>query len=946
MSEKSPLTYPKLDIRNFYLEKQNEEGVITTDKTTKSENSGLARFSYIAQMRNTIEKEHSQSKIFIDMEKFNYIIKQYCDILKEKKTIDKKDIIRIESKEKYESKPKESMNMNKKSPDLAGLLSNVFSPISNFVENSFLDKTIEKVSKDSMASDSKMSTFQNNSQETIIPPSAIDGSISIGEIFGMSSTFIQTNDTDTLMEENEKSKDDKIKSQSNIKQEISTLEGIIGLSSSFLPQGSSNNSTLISNVEIEESRGITDYPLYLVENKTKDEFQEKPITLEKLFGLSSSLSPEESVNDGKRENGVPTVISRPQNKLSSETEEQEDNSKIHFTSQSSIEQAISIEDMIGLSSSFLPAHSLHLSILPSNNKIEDNKTDIPDNSSYFRENRTEKELTDEPITVGEIFGLSSNFASVEESLIKNRDKENENFDEEKQSFEVRVKEISNNKIPESKDLGNAYSEEINGKLKLKEEDNIDITTNILINSDNFDDDYDYRSNFKEANKKEEIGIFTTNVPFTSDSIHDDYAFRSYSEEVGEEKEIDIFTTNTPITSDIRSNSEEASMIREGNSESDYPDQYIQKQNEKVVSQLEGLKKSSDERNFNLSFTYGELYYNQENNTVEVLSAEEIIDPLLSFESGQKTEAITLEVTDDDEYLVPSKTNETTIITDSKPNHQKDHERIISTEKVFEKGRNSEMENSSLLSTDLGDDKKTFSHKVDSQDENLSSNLSDKEIKQISFEEFNSSQISASDGQSILTGEHSVTEKSQHLTTSLADHEKPSSYEENQDLLSQQFSDDMLPSEEPKLLIQNLEKKEKEKSNLIYTEMHPTPLFLAQQDIGSSVNSDKINVGKNDEVKKNYSLEVLFIEEENASIDIDYPESVSIEKSDQESRSGSMNSPIFYIKQNNKKSSDSGISYKPMFNASDIKNPWYRKFEFFCVGKNVLMVLKKRTNMDD
>ena len=57
------------------------------------------------------------------------------------------------------------------------------------------------------------------------------------------------------------------------------------------------------------------------------------------------------------------------------------------------------------------------------------------------------------------------------------------------------------------------------------------------------------------------------------------------------------------------------------------------------------------------------------------------------------------------------------------------------------------------------------------------------------------------------------------------------------------------------------------------------------------------VVNNNVVKKNYSLEVLFMEEENSSIDIDYPESVSIEKSSQKSES--INSPIFHIKQNNK-----------------------------------------------
>merc|ERR1712184_164156 len=115
-----------------------------TERTIKND-SGLARFSYIAQMRNTIQKESVQGKIFIDMEKFNTIIKKYCDLLKEKKEIKKEDIMRIESQKKNESKLKH--RMKKKSPDLAGLLKKVFFPITNLVENSILEKNRNSNSK-------------------------------------------------------------------------------------------------------------------------------------------------------------------------------------------------------------------------------------------------------------------------------------------------------------------------------------------------------------------------------------------------------------------------------------------------------------------------------------------------------------------------------------------------------------------------------------------------------------------------------------------------------------------------------------------------------------------------------------------------------------------------------------------------------------------------------
>ena len=132
MSERKPFTYPKLEIRNFYLEKQNDVTEESYQRSEKRDISSLARFSYIAQMRNTIQKESVQDKIFIDMEKFNNIIKQYCDLLMEKKAIQKEDILRIESQKQYEREHR----MNLKSPNLAGILENIFSPISKIIKNS------------------------------------------------------------------------------------------------------------------------------------------------------------------------------------------------------------------------------------------------------------------------------------------------------------------------------------------------------------------------------------------------------------------------------------------------------------------------------------------------------------------------------------------------------------------------------------------------------------------------------------------------------------------------------------------------------------------------------------------------------------------------------------------------------------------------------------------
>ena len=222
-----------------------------------------------------------------------------------------------------------------------------------------------------------------------------------------------------------------------------------------------------------------------------------------------------------------------------------------------------------------------------------------------------------------------------------------------------------------------------------------------------------------------------------------------------------------------------------------------------------------------------------------------------------------------------------------------------------------------------------------------------------LKENDSAQISADVRTLLVANEHeqSIKDKSNSLAIQA-------------EVLEVTSSDDVLPSEGSIPLIENLVEKKQEQSDLMSNKTFTKPMYLAQQNpkeksskhneysdekisplsYGKDKNEDK--VFKKNVDKKNYSLEVLFLEEDKASIDIDYPESVSIENSSQESQSGSINSPIFYIKQNNKKSSNSEISYQPMFNASNSRNPWYKKFEFFCVGKNVLMVLKKRKSNEE
>ena len=415
MSQKKPLTYPKLEIRNFYLEKQNdvmEEG--RTEKSAEDDISSLARFSYIAQMRNTMQKESTQDKIQIDMEKFNNIIKQYCDLLMEKKAIQKEDILRIESQKQDERKHR----MNMKSPNLAGILENIFSPISKLIKSSILDKTNKKGfknselvlninHKESIVSDSKKSKISSLTSTY----DSLDNSISIEDIFGLSSTYIQNNDT--LWNEEDKEKGYQIH------------EG-------FLPPSNPDIPFLHSHKENE------DFSSYMEENKIENEYLDTPITLGEVFGLSSSFSSDESVTDGE-ENGISksSIFSPTQNTLTSTSEPMDDsisiedifgmsntfiptngeekdtskNDKIHKQSQSNIKQVTSIKDKVGLSSSSLAKDKLN----------KENK-DISDYSSYLEENKIEEDYQDRQITLVKLFGLSSSFSS-EESLTKGEEKE-------------------------------------------------------------------------------------------------------------------------------------------------------------------------------------------------------------------------------------------------------------------------------------------------------------------------------------------------------------------------------------------------------------------------------------------------------------------------------------------------------------------------------------------
>ena len=131
----------------------------------------------------------------------------------------------------------------------------------------------------------------------------------------------------------------------------------------------------------------------------------------------------------------------------------------------------------------------------------------------------------------------------------------------------------------------------------------------------------------------------------------------------------------------------------------------------------------------------------------------------------------------------------------------------------------------------------------------------------------------------------------------------------------------------------------------------SPLDLQDMKTSTSTNQDEVDEPNNK--KKNLTLNVLFLDNVGEEIHIKASELPMEDQSNQSSfakeqktktmtpkRKTSESSPIHYIKQKNNKEIKKNITYKPMFPNEDRRNPWYKKFEFFCVGRKVLMVLKK------
>ena len=902
---------------------------------------------------------------------------------------------------------------------------------------------------------SKSSIFSPTQNTLTSTSESIIDSISIEDIFGMSSTFIPTNG-----EEKDKAKYDKnqIMSQSNIEQETS-IEDIVELSSSYLPKdklheenrgisdhsshseeknieeeypdrqitlgqlfglsssfsskelamegeekqipessnyGTTQNTMTSTSENMDDSRFIekaiedmdglsssflTVDKLY-EDNTIEEEYPDGPITLGKFFGLSNSLSTKDSVNDGeKREILKPSKFSPSQNSKSASKDEfgisttitptndiyMEEKGipkkgKIFLHSQANIEQATSIENEVELSSSFLPADNL-------------------------------------PITIGEMFGLSSSFSSVEESVFEEKDDENmTQFDKEEPAFE---NSLGEKKTYNSK-MTAPWNDDILDTSIMSTEKDLPNEKELLSVPDNlglsFEGDFEKIEEEEKAIQKEDI--LKIESPKNEERKHKinmkspDVAglFKSIFSPMSKllknsNEEMGIFTTHVPITYEELESFEGDDLKTPSSKETDEEEDKTKDMDPLLSAKLSKNNRPTLEKEDKLLTTHPWGDFSNEEH-FPLLASELSLDTMTDKQSNVIIEAETDKVESHEESLPPPDSSDQSKLlvknyeeknqeqsnlfsTETEIHHTSDEEEEISSHEAIYSSLSVEASNLIFNGKNIVSDESKSSgpnnreekqdnyskkNEVESIEENFTASktfeaisyplnqdviTSDEEGMKKIPKEYDSAQI-GSDATSLqVSKEHSITGNSDSLPILLGHLEETSNH-------------NVLTSEESEALIENLGEKAQEESNVMSIEMHPKPMYLAQQNAkeessehNEESSAETFGKGINKEkVRKNYSLEVLFLEEDKASIDIDYPESISIENSSQESQSESINSPIFYIKQNNNKSSDSGISYQPMFNTSNSKNPWYKKFEFFCVGKNVLMVLKRRKSIEE
>ena len=169
LSSQKPQTYPKLDIRNFYLEKQSD---MTHDQQPrKLEKSDVRMFSYLAHLRDNL-RNGSQlqntrlSKDAADRNKFTSTIKKYWKPLQNSSTIQVEDVRKIENKS---HKINQDTKTNQADESNVEIFVGAFGDIKIIADNdkNLVDETKQDETSTSNDDDSNISNTREEDDDTV-----------------------------------------------------------------------------------------------------------------------------------------------------------------------------------------------------------------------------------------------------------------------------------------------------------------------------------------------------------------------------------------------------------------------------------------------------------------------------------------------------------------------------------------------------------------------------------------------------------------------------------------------------------------------------------------------------------------------------------------------------------------------------------------------------------
>ena len=914
------------------------------------ENTGLGMFSYIVHLRETIEKEsRPQSKTFIDMEKFNNIIKQYCELLKDKKTIRKEDVLKIENEQSSQS---QDQKKNDKSPDLAELFSNIFSPITKVVREAFVEKKPKETFNHETASAIKSNETQPHNK-----------AISLETFFGISSSM-------HAVQKATKFKSHSLEPQSyktDFNSESISDEDIFSIPRSFPP------------VEIKENLQIKDITAEGKAEQISHNNIEDTISIEEIVGLSSRYLPAEHLHfEISQEEKLAEENIQIQNEKTEVTDVEdsgyfEPNQK--KVKESFIDKPFTISDLLGLTSTFSSADKI----------VDEGKENLEDIKNI---------PTDEPLLVDNKNDLSLNLSSINDMEKEDKTYFNDismqplNFDQDQKEgqndiegidshwLSSGVKESSSMKVPGSiHPLGVIQSgiEDItNSSFTVSKKPNF--SEKVVVKD--FGDRHETLNEnaayaYKLSISKEETS--------TSRKVHENpFEEESFLSNNPEE----YINYNESTISKVEQTSEFSEETDINVSMKDIRSAAVTPKDENIIlshfltEDSTFLAENDSKENENAEITKEMEYIYLGGTEIEGSGALETdLKQIISKEKkiGTASEKITKShISEEEKELILQKI---VIATDKKS---------FSTLETFEEGKISpsflledEREESNMKDNILIDTHQNVIRKSESSIKTMEDNISldASEIKD-DFPEASTRQIPSeeetkfdkSNKENIIlpiipkklykqeTIKNGENEEISYTTETLMEGTLGEGSNRKENLQNNESYNESSRdnSEEFQITVSSdVKQKEKKDSELtsveaqILFEKHPTQMYLIQSKMKSqSEDFDSTEIFK--EGMNKYSFEVMFMEEEKTHIDIDYPEAVTIDQQSQElvnkidkSTESSLNSPVFYLKQNNLESSNADIAYKPMFGVDKtLKNPWYKKFEFFCVGKNVLMLLKK------